>query len=134
MSKNDVQIPEFLDNRGSLYVVNFSDLPFMPQRIFYIKDVPTFEDRGNHAHKSCHQILIALNGSVEVELINTDGSAYFNLSNPKLGLHIPPLNWGIQKNFQEGTILLVLASEPYNKNEYITQFEEFKELVKINGA
>jgi len=130
MLKNEVDIPEFLDIRGSLYVMNFTDLPFIPQRIFYIKDVPASEERGNHAHRSCHQILVALHGSVDIELINKNGKFNHKLLNPNLGLHIPPLNWGIQKNFQIGTVLLVLASEPYDKNEYVNEFEEFTDLIK----
>ncbi len=130
MLEKEVQIPEFQDKRGSLYVMNFNDLPFIPQRIFYIMDVPTFEERGNHAHRTCHQLIVALNGSVDIELVNSRGNSYHSLSKPKMGLHIPPLNWGIQKNFQDGTVLLVLASEPYNKDEYIFEIEEFNELLK----
>ena len=59
---NEIETPVFSDKRGSLCVINFNDLPFVPQRIYYVKDVPAFEERGNHAHKSCHQILFAING------------------------------------------------------------------------
>lgn len=127
---NEIEMPLFSDKRGSLCVINFNDLPFTPQRIFYVKDVPALEVRGNHAHKSCHQILFAINGSLEVELSNVHGEFNFYLKNPKIGIHIPPLNWGVQKNFEPGTILMVLASEPYDKNEYINDIYQFNEMIK----
>ena len=129
-----IEIPEFMDSRGSLYVKEFRDLPFIPKRLYYIKDVPTLETRGAHAHRSCHQILIALQGSLDVELIDSNGNITYNLSTPKIGLHIPPFTWGVQKNFDDKTILLVLASETYDKKEYIEDFEEFCTLISSHIA
>ena len=127
---NEIETPIFSDKRGLLCVINFNDLPFAPQRIFYIKDVPALEERGNHAHKSCHQILFAINGSLDVELSNIEGQFNFCLRNPKIGIHIPPLNWGVQKNFEPGTILMVIASEPYDKNEYINDRDQFDKIIQ----
>ena len=85
-----IEIPEFMDSRGSLYVKEFRDLPFIPKRLYYIKDVPTLETRGAHAHRSCHQILIALQGSLDVELIDSNGNITYNFnlgSGNKLSSH-----------------------------------------------
>ena len=129
-----IEVPEFMDSRGSLYVQEFRDLPFIPKRLYYIKDVPTLETRGAHAHRRCHQILIALHGSIDVELIDSHGHFTYNLSTPKVGLYIPPLTWGVQKNFSDKTILLVLASEAYDKKEYIEDLEEFCTLIDSHSV
>ena len=123
------RVPRFNDLRGSL-VVNASggDLPFVPLRIFQVFNVPAGEMRGDHAHRRCHQYLIASHGSVDVVVDDGVGRVSVTLDCPELGLHIPPLTWGIQSRFSDDALLLVLASWPYDRAEYITSYQEFLDL------
>lgn len=120
------RVPRFDDSRGSL-VVNASggDLPFTPCRIFQVFNVPVGEMRGDHAHRRCHQYLIAPHGVVDVVVDDGTRRVKITLDCPELGLHIPPLTWGIQSRFSPDALLLVLASEPYDRAEYITDYVEF---------
>lgn len=128
MSARKIKIKSFSDDRGSLTVGEFpATLPFEPVRFFLVKDVPSNQPRGNHAHKTNHQLLFCLSGSLKIEVFDGREWSIFELSPNEEGLYIPPLNWGIQKDFDPGTILLVLASEPYSEDEYIYTLEEFAE-------
>lgn len=120
------RLPMFSDVRGSI-VVNEApdDLPFVPTRMFQVFDVPQGELRGDHAHRRCHQFVMALSGSMAVVL--DDGCRRFRveLDGPDLGLHIPPVTWAIQSEFSDGARALVLASEPYDRTEYIDDYQEY---------
>lgn len=119
-------LPLVRDLRGNLSVAEIEkDLPFAPKRCFWVFGVPTKEVRGEHAHKTCHQFLICLAGKVNV-LID-DGKNRFEtvLNRPNLGLHIPPSVWGVQYKYSSDAILLVLASEPYDADDYIRDYQEF---------
>lgn len=120
------RLPSFSDPRGSI-VINEApdDLPFIPTRIFQVFDVPPGELRGDHAHRRCHQFVMALAGSVSVVTVDASGRHRVELDAPDLGLHIPPLTWAIQLDFSAGARVLVLASEPYDREEYIDDFGEF---------
>ncbi len=124
------RVPRFDDRRGTV-VVNQApdDLPFATTRMFRVLDVPRGEMRGDHAHRRCHQFIVALAGSVEV--VVDDGRARWRttLDSPDLGLHVPPMTWTIQTGFRPGTQVLVLASEPYDRAEYIEDRDEFDALV-----
>jgi hypothetical protein len=119
-------IPSFSDMRGSLSVIEWEkQMPFLVKRVFYAYDTPTSEVRGEHAHKECHQFLIAISGSVNV--ITDDGTIRheFVLDSPSKGLYLPPGIWGVQYKHQANTILLVLASHEYDKNDYIRDYSDF---------
>ena len=97
--------------------------------LFIINDVP-FENnlRGQHAHKRCHQYLIALNGEVEVTVDNGHLKQTFLLNDLHKGLHIPPLVWGTQTFKTKESILLVFASDNYSADDYISDYNEFKQM------
>ncbi len=101
-------------------------LPFSPKRLFYLYDIPAGESRGAHAHKECHQLLVAVSGSFEVEIDDGNSQSRFSLSQPTQGLHIPPGVWAAEVNFSGGAICLVLASEEHMESDYIRTMEEFK--------
>ncbi len=107
------------------------DIPFDIKRVFYLYDIPGGEDRGAHAHKNCHQILIAASGSFEVEL--TDGIKTKNvfLNRPNYGLHIPPGIWASEKSFSSGSVCLVLTSHLYDEKDYLRDYSEYLEYRKI---
>lgn len=120
------EIPYFADDRGALNVLEISkELPFGCQRIFYTYTVPQGSVRGEHAHRKCHQFLIALRGSVNVAVDNGAVRDEIVLDSPSKGLHLPPGCWGEQYSHSEDCILLVLASQPYDNADYIRSYEEF---------
>lgn len=116
------------DRNGSITAVNnSSEIPFDIKRVFYIYDIPGGEDRGAHAHKICHQFLIAASGSFEIELNDGVTRRTVMLNRPYLGLHIPPGIWAAEKGFSSGSICLVLASEEYDESDYIRDYKNFAE-------
>ena len=118
------------DLRGSLTAMEFaSDLPFIPQRLFTVFNVPTANVRGEHAHRTCHQLLVPFAGSLRVMIDDGTSRADVRLDDPGIGLHVPPLVWGTQYGHAPGTVLGVLASERYDSDEYIRSYEEFVEVV-----
>ncbi len=111
---------------GNLTVVeNNSDFPFDVKRIFYLYDIAGGESRGAHAHKECHQFLIAASGSFEVSLDDGLYKRQVFLNRPNIGLHIPPGVWASEVNFSSGAICLVLASHTYDENDYLRKYQEF---------
>ena len=111
---------------GAIVSCEKSDLlPFDPKRVFYLYDIPAGESRGAHAHKECHQLLVAVSGSFQVKM--TDGKSHkiVHLSQPHLGLHIPPGIWAAEREFSGGAICLVLASDEYDEADYIREISEF---------
>ena len=108
------------DRNGSITAVNnSSEIPFDIKRVFYIYDIPGGEDRGAHAHKICHQFLIAASGSFVIELNDGIAKRTVMLNRPYVGLHIPPGIWAAEKGFSSGAICLVLASEIYDEADYL---------------
>lgn len=119
------------DMRGSLTVGEFErDIPFKPSRYFLVYDVPTAETRGAHAHRRCHQFLIAVKGSVRVVADDGDLREEFILDRSNIGLYLPPMTWGIQYRYSADAILLVFASDYYDAADYIRNYSEFIEAVK----
>ena len=123
------------DMRGSLSVGEFErEIPFKPLRYFLVYDVPTAETRGEHAHLTCHQFLIAVKGSVRV--VADDGSKReeFTLDRSHLGLYLPPMTWGIQYDYSPDAVLLVFASNYYDSDDYVRDYGEFISLVQRQGS
>jgi len=121
---------EASDIRGSLSVGEFErDIPFHVLRYFLVYDVPTAETRGEHAHFKCHQFLIAVKGSVHVVADDGVHREEFLLDTPNIGLHLPPMTWGIQYSYSSDSVLLVFASEYYDSEDYIRSYDQFIELI-----
>ena len=122
------------DMRGSLSVGEFErEIPFRPLRYFLVYDVPTAETRGEHAHLKCHQFLIAVKGSVRVVADDGKTREEFVLDRNNLGLHLPPMTWGIQYHYSPDAVLLVFASDYYDPNDYIRDYSQFTELVSAKN-
>ena len=119
-------LPIASDMRGSLSVGEFNEhLPFVPKRYFVVFDVPSKDVRGEHAHKTLHEFCVCVHGSLSVVLDDGDQRCEVHLDSPTVGLHIPPLVWGIQYRFSRDAVLLVLASEPYDADDYIRDYDDF---------
>ena len=124
---NILYLPKIENRAGNITPIeNFKEIPFQIQRIFYLYDIPGGESRGAHAHKKCHQFLIAASGSFEVLLDDGKVQRIVQLNRPYLGLHVPPGIWASEINFSSGSICLVLASEKYTEEDYIRDYSTFK--------
>ena len=121
-----IELPKNSSRAGNISIVeNNLNVPFEVKRAFYIYDIPGGEDRGAHAHKECHQFLIAVSGSFEIEMDDGLNKRTVTLNRPYYGLHIPPGIWAAEKGFSSGAICLVLTSEGYNEQDYIREYEDF---------
>ncbi|GIK88350.1 MAG: isomerase [Betaproteobacteria bacterium] len=123
------------DLRGSLAVAEFGrHVPFPVRRSFFVFDVPSRETRGEHAHRRCHQFLVCLRGSCAVVADDGRTRQEFLLDSPALGLHLPPLVWGIQYKYSPDALLAVFASDPYDPDDYVRDYDEFRRLVAAKDA
>lgn len=121
---------EVADIRGSLSAGEFErTIPFKSERYFLVYDVPTAETRGEHAHKICHQFLVAVKGSVHVVADDGSNREEFVLDKPNKGIHLPPMTWGIQYRYSHDAVLMVFASHYYDSADYIRNYDEFKSLI-----
>ena len=114
------------DPEGNLtFMYENVHVPFPINRVFYSYDIPGGEDRGAHAHKHCHQFLIAASGSFEVALDDGINKRTVLLNRPFWGLHVPPGIWASEQGFSSGSICLVLASEGYSEEDYIRNYDDY---------
>ncbi len=111
------------------YIYNNVHIPFKVNRVFYLYDIPGGESRGAHAHKECHQLLVAASGAFEVVLNDGASERVVTLNRPYYGLHIPPGVWASEQGFSSGSVCLVLASHKYDESDYIRSWEDFKAYV-----
>lgn len=131
-----IELREFQQHDGTLVPVEFlkkQDVPFEPKRMFYIRDIPEGEIRGNHAHKKCKQLIIAIAGSFHATVTGRAAEVKVVLNNPKWALYVPELNWVLLEKFTKGTICLVLASESYDVEDYINDHSAFLKATQIRG-
>lgn len=123
---NIIYLPKIQNRAGNITVIqNGWEIPFDIKRVFYLFDIPGGESRGAHAHKKCHQFLVAVSGCFEVLLNDGKSQRVVMLNRPYLGLHIPPEIWASEINFSSGSVCLVLASELYDENDYLREYEDF---------
>jgi hypothetical protein len=126
-----IELPKLQNRAGNITPINnHQEIPFDIKRVFYIYDIPGGEDRGAHAHKECHQFLIAASGSFEIELNDGKIKRTIMLNRPYFGLHITPGIWAAEKGFSSGAICLVLTSHLYDANDYIREYSEYLNFIK----
>jgi dTDP-4-dehydrorhamnose 3,5-epimerase-like enzyme len=107
------------DARGVLVPFHFDALPFVPCRAFVVGDVPAGTVRGGHAHRSATQILVCLQGRIEVLLRVGNEEVALTLEPLRFGLVVGPGVWCRQRYLADGSVLLVFASEPYDPASYV---------------
>lgn len=123
-------LPNIHDIRGSLSFAEYGQhLSFIPKRYFLVHNVPNQKVRGEHAHKTLHEFLVCVQGSCDVTIDDGFTHEKVSLNSPYLGLYVPPMIWGMQHNYSKDAILLVLASDKYDSNDYIRNYEDFLTLV-----
>ena len=127
------ELPLIQDPRGSLSYAQYDEsLPFLPRRYFIVFAVGDGQIRGNHAHRTVHQLLICVKGSFRVLLDDGKTRDQVLLDRPELALYIPSKIWATQEQFSSDGVLSVLASEAYDPDEYIKDYDEFLRLSQTN--
>ena len=117
--------------KGNITVVeNNQEVPFNIKRIYYLYDVPGGETRGGHAHKELRQLIVAASGSFSVILKDGNSKKTIVLNRPYHGLLIVPGIWRELDDFSSGSVCLVLASENYDENDYLREYDQFVEYKK----
>jgi hypothetical protein len=125
-----IQLPNFLDPRGNLTIIEGEDnIPFLIKRTYYIYDVPGGEKRGGHAYHELEEFIIALSGSFDVVLHDGENEIRYQLNRSYFGIYIPKMYWRGLENFSTNSVALILASAPFNENDYIKDFEKFKLII-----
>ena len=130
----ELKFDEFKDDNGILVAYQeYANIPFELKRVFIVK-AGEGDVRGDHAHKTCSQILVCTSGGIEVSYDDSLNVKTCFLNSPGSGLLIPPGNWATQKFLYSDSVLMVLCDEEYDHGEYIFDYEEFKNFVrKSNG-
>ena len=129
-----IYFPIIGDRRGNISPLeNLKNIPFDVKRVFYVYDIPAGKDRGGHAHKELHEILIAVSGSFEIMVNDGQSRKSYTLNRPFMGFHLQPGIWAEEYGYSAGAVCLVLCSDVYLEDDYIKDYNEFlkyKEIIK----
>lgn len=127
-----LELPKILDPRGNLtFLQNFKEVPFEIKRVFWTYDIPGGEIRGGHAYHNQEEVIIALSGSFDVVITNSDGTQQkFHMNRSYYGLYLPPLTWRHMENFSTNSFGLHLSSSCFKQEDYIRDFKIFKKIVR----
>lgn len=121
-----INLPKILDKRGNLSIIEeFKNIPFKIERTYWIYDVPGGEARGGHAYKENQEFIVALSGSFDVILDDGTGKKTYHLNRSYYGLYVPKGIWREMNNFSTNSLALILASTPYNAEDYIYDYQYF---------
>jgi len=121
-----IYLPKVSDPRGNLtFIEAKKHIPFHIKRVYYLYDVPAGSERGGHAHKALHQLVIAISGSFDIILNDGNSTKTVNLNRPYIGLYICPMIWRELNNFSSGSVCMVLASNAYTEEDYYRQYNEY---------
>ena len=126
-----IDLPKIHDPRGNLtFIEGTKHIPFDIKRVYFLYDVPGGAERGGHAHKDLHQIIIAIAGSFDVVINDGSNTQRFHLNRSYSGLYVCPMIWRELDNFSSGSVCLVLASDYFSEADYIRDFPQFDSLQK----
>jgi len=121
-----IQLPVITDPRGNLtFIEGGRHIPFPIERVYYLYDVPGGSERGGHAHKNLHQLIIAMSGSFDITVDDGLRRRRYHMNRSYYGLYIPPMTWRELDNFSSGSVCLVLASAPFLEADYHRDYQEF---------
>jgi dTDP-4-dehydrorhamnose 3,5-epimerase-like enzyme len=125
-------LPKIETDAGAITSINGThEIPFLPKRVYYLYDVPGGSERGGHAHRGLHQLIVAAGGSFDVLIDDGSMKKTVSLNRPYHGLLVVPGIWRELMNFSSGATCLVLASEVYDPNDYIYDHVEFTRLKHV---
>jgi len=121
-----IELPKIADARGNLSFIEGSNhIPFDIKRVYYLYDVPGGSERGGHAHKELHQLIIAMSGSFDVVLDDGREKKRHHLNRSYNGLYVCPMMWRELDNFSSGSVCMVLASDKYDEDDYYRDYTEY---------
>ena len=121
-----IDLPKISDPRGNLtYIEGNKHVPFDIQRVYYLYDVPGGSNRGGHAHRALHQLIIAASGSFDITLDDGQHKKQFHMNRSHFGLYVCPMIWRELKNFSSGAVCMVLASNIYDEADYLRDYKEY---------
>ncbi|GGC94142.1 FdtA/QdtA family cupin domain-containing protein [Flavobacterium sp.] len=126
-----ITIPKIEDYRGNIAIVEKSTIPFEIRRVYYLFDIPSSATRGGHAHKEQLELLIPLSGSFDVVVNDGKNKLTITLNKPDKGLLIKNNIWRELENFSSGAVCLVISSGEYIEEDYIRNFEEYKDYLGL---
>ena len=126
-----IELPRIDDQRGNLTFVEANrNIPFDIRRVYYLYDVPSGVERGGHAHKALHQLIIAMSGSFDIHLDDGSSKKTIHLNRSYNGLYVCPMIWREINNFSSGAVCMVLASDYYDESDYYRTYNLFINSVK----
>jgi dTDP-4-dehydrorhamnose 3,5-epimerase-like enzyme len=121
-----INLPKIFEPRGNLtFIEGGRHVPFAIRRVYYLYDVPGGSERGGHAHKELHQLIIAMSGSFDVILDDGENTKRVHLNRSYNGLYVCPMIWRELDNFSSGSVCMVLASNYYDEADYYRNYDEF---------
>lgn len=119
------RIPTFGDSRGNLTVTELDAMPFPVRRVFFITEVPVGEKRAGHAQRTGRELLLAIRGSLVVTVDDGTRKQEILLQHPEVGLVLAPMTWCVVSQFSQGAVLAVFASNAYDKNDQVCNYDDF---------
>lgn len=126
-----LEMPRINDPRGNLTFIEADrHIPFKIQRVYYLYDVPGGAERGGHAHKNLHQLIIAMSGSFDIHLDDGSEKKSIHLNRSYNGLYVCPMVWREMDNFSSGAVCMVLASDYYEESDYFRDYHNFLSAIK----
>jgi len=121
-----IELPRITDPRGNLTFIEATrHIPFEIRRVYYLYDVPGGGERGGHAHKDLHQLIIAMSGSFDIILDEGRGQYRFHLNRSYYGLYVCPMMWRELDNFSSGSVCMVVASNFYDADDYYRDYKGY---------
>jgi dTDP-4-dehydrorhamnose 3,5-epimerase-like enzyme len=128
-----IDLPKINDPRGNLtFIEGERHVPFEIRRVYYLYDVPGGAERGGHAHKELHQLIVAMSGSFDVVLDDGFEKQRIHLNRSYNGLYVCPMIWRELDNFSSGSVCMVLASNHYDEADYYRDYQEFLKAIPKN--
>jgi dTDP-4-dehydrorhamnose 3,5-epimerase-like enzyme len=114
-------------NHSGCLIAADEQIPFLVRRNYWIQGIPEGITKGLHAHKNTHEVLVAMKGVISIVLENLNGeTSFYILDSPEKGLYIPPMTW-LSVDYQEDSILLAMASTTYHPEDYLSDYQTFKD-------
>lgn len=127
---NEIDLPKIIDERGNLSFIEAPrNIPFDIKRVYWIYDVPGGEKRGGHAYKNLYELIIAISGSFDVTVDTGKEIKKFTLNRSYKGVYIPKMVWRSLDNFSTNSLCLILASNNFDQEDYIRDYNDFKSLL-----
>ena len=124
-----IKLPHHIDESNDLIVLEGNTVPFSLSRVFFVR-ANKGAVRGKHAHKHCSQMMACISGSVEILCDDGVNQKTYLLDNPFIGLNVMPGVWAEQRYLNDSSILAVFCDRPFEKDDYIHDYNEFKNFIK----